>query len=108
MQTKLFEVRDRSTFIPCLGILLEANCEKEKYLLRQAGFALDREYILFHPLTKNEINYDIYEWSTGGRTIAHAHEYVIKNWHKLESGQVIDVEFILGETKEPKQSERME
>ena len=36
-----------------------------------------------------------------------AHRFVIDNWATIQSGQVVDVEFILGETKQPKCSERI-
>jgi len=39
-------------------------------------------------------------------TVAHA--YIEKNFHNLNSGDVIDVEFILGETDKPKTSERFD
>ena len=35
-----------------------------------------------------------------------AHEHIILNWDQLKDGDVIDVEFILGETKVKKDSER--
>jgi hypothetical protein len=34
-----------------------------------------------------------------------AHAHILQNWHSLTSGDVIDVEFILGESKQPKESE---
>jgi hypothetical protein len=37
-----------------------------------------------------------------------AHRYIEENWNALSDGDVIDVEFILGETKEKKISERYE
>ena len=35
-----------------------------------------------------------------------AHNYIIEHWHELKDGDVVDVQFILGETKAPKVSER--
>lgn len=35
-----------------------------------------------------------------------AHEWITKHFHTLKNGDVVDVEFILGETKVPKRSER--
>jgi len=35
-----------------------------------------------------------------------AHKYIKEHWDELRSGSVVDVEFILGESKEPKASER--
>ena len=36
-----------------------------------------------------------------------AHAYIAGHFEELESGAVIDVEFILGETAEAKKSERL-
>jgi uncharacterized GH25 family protein len=43
-------------------------------------------------------------WSD--RTFAVAHKWIIAHWWDIHPGDVIDVEFILGETKEKKKSER--
>ena len=36
-----------------------------------------------------------------------AHQFIESNWSKLKDGDVIDVEFIVGETDRPKISERL-
>jgi hypothetical protein len=36
-----------------------------------------------------------------------AHQWIEGHFHKLESGAVVDVEFILGETTEPKPGEML-
>ena len=109
MQVKLFEVRDRATFIPCFGILMvpgEGSHGEEGYLLRRAGFGFDNPLVLFGRLEGGECRYDVYDWTPGGsRTMQQAHHYVSENWDRLQSGAVIDVEFVLGETEEPKVSE---
>lgn len=112
-KTKTFEVRDRNTFIPCIGIkvfgqhsLIGPNdpSEKDLYLARRAGYG--EAMILFMRLYGSfKAYYDPYDW--GDRTMKTAHSYIQKNWKDLESGSVIDVEFILGETKSPKISERL-
>ena len=40
------------------------------------------------------------------RTKPVAHQFIEKNWSTLKDGDVVDVQFILGETAEPKRSER--
>lgn len=107
METKVLEIRDSGTFMPCIAIKLSSENEMETYLLNRAGYSLYRDYILFHPLCTNQINYDQYEWNRGARTVPMAHDYVIKNWASIESGDVIDVQFIIGETVEKKKSERL-
>lgn len=114
MKVKLFEIRDRATFIPVICIKLSIDNDdvkqviKEDYLLKRAGYGNDPErYVLMTRLSGDGMcNYDIYAW--GGRTYLIAHEHIIEYWDTLVSGDVIDVEFILGETKEIKISERLE
>ena len=47
---------------------------------------------------------DVGAW--GGRTYPVAHDWIINHWDELLDGDVVDVEFILGETDVRKQSER--
>jgi hypothetical protein len=49
---------------------------------------------------------DPYAW--GGRTFPIAHAYIIEHWETLQDSDVVDVQFILGETTAPKVSERAE
>ena len=110
METKLFEIRDKGTFIPALAIKLSAAfeaSEEESYLLSRAGFFNDeRPYVLLHHLNLEKCTYDSHNW--GSRTMVTAHNHIIENWDSLKSGDVIDVEFILGESKASKTSERLE
>ena len=135
---KLFEVRDRATFIPVMATCLlvrhptcrlktqpttekptviggYVNDNDEEYLLRRAGYAQEQitdhsnqfpPYVMLARLVSGSVGatYDPYDW--GNHTLTTAHQYIIENWNNLVSGQVIDVEFILGETTEPKKSER--
>lgn len=110
MTTKLLEIRDRGTFIPAIAIRLDPTCEADRYLLDRAGFgqnpALQRKYVLMAKLEGGKITYDSAHWfADGTRTMAVAHGYVIGQFDELNSGGVIDVEFILGETQTKKRSE---
>jgi hypothetical protein len=111
MITKLFEIRDRLTFIPAVAVRLSAmNDGAEQYLLERAGYRFDCHCVLLYPMI-GEYHVggtDPDETWGGGRTFTTAHRYILENWKTLKSGDVIDVEFILGETTEPKQSERLE
>jgi hypothetical protein len=49
---------------------------------------------------------DAYHW--GDRTMQTAHIYIDEHFAELNDGDVIDVEFILGESTEKKISERNE
>lgn len=112
MQTKLFEVRDRMTFIPVMAIQLTSLRTaplllKEKYLLSRAGFGLTEmeqgEFFVLIHLEGEKLTYEPHAW--GNRTMQEAHKYIRENWHLLMSGDVIDVEYILKETNNPKESE---
>ena len=105
MEIKLFEVRDRATFMPVGAIKLSPTGEAERWLLGSAGYSLTFPYILLFRLEGGEITYDAWKWG-GGRTLHAAHLYLQGHFDELTSGDVIDVEYILGERPEPKRSER--
>jgi hypothetical protein len=110
MEIKLFEIRDKGTFIPMMAIKLTPICEEERWLLSRAGFGRDietqSEYIMLADLDGGEgkITSDCYKW--GGRTYPNAHRYIQENFDKLKTGDVVDVEYILGEKGGIKISER--
>lgn len=113
---KTFEVRDAATFIPCVGILCDpggpnseaALTDDDSYLLGRAGYRT-RRCVIFTRLDghgSNKAPYDPVDWPN--RTMRIAHEWVLDNWDRLESGSVVDVEFIMGVRDAPKGSERTE
>ena len=116
MESKLFEIRDRATFIPILAVRLTPASEAERYLLARSGYGLDPDYqgayvILCRIVggaSQAHTTPDAWGRGQGTRTLSTAHHYIINNWEELTSGDVVDVEFILGETSEPKVSERLE
>lgn len=83
---KLFELRDSMTMMPVMAIKATSQDEVERWLLRHAGYPLD-------PQT--------------ARSLPVAHGWIIDHWQELKSGDVIDVQFILDETKAPKISKRI-
>lgn len=98
MITKLFEIRDRSTAIPAMAIQVSGD---DGYLMRHAGFC--RPMVFLVHLTNEQCHYDPYEWNN--RTMHHAHLHIAEHFGTLTDGQVVDIEYILGETKTPKVSE---
>ena len=125
MKIKALEVRDSMTFIPVLAILMHpdpVNHEAERYLLRRAGYSVfpgpepaephkfGESVVLVRMEcsgTSNNATYDPYSWGMNlSRTMTVAHSYIWEHWSELKPGDVVDVEFILGETKQPKRSER--
>ena len=115
MNVKLFEVRDIATFIPCWAIRMaptrvhalgiDIEYREEKYLLRRSGFGFDNPLVMFGRLDGGESQYDPHAWNGRARTMPIAHQHITAHWNELESGDVIDVQFILGEMTEPKVSE---
>lgn len=119
MEVKILEIRDRATMIAALCVDMnpgnnlpgtetpEGIFLTELWYLRKYGYAGDgRPNIGITHLAANGTKFtnDPYEW--GGRTWPVAHNYIIEHWDELQTGDVIDVEFILGETDKPKVSER--
>ncbi len=107
MEIKMFEIRDRATFLSVTAIKLgtSTNTKREDYLLRRMGFNLYGSDIQINSF-KGCTHTDLYEWND--RTYQNAHKYIEDHWVELETGDVIDVEFILGETKTKKISEQFE
>lgn len=107
MKTKLFELRDRGTFIPLLVTQLVPDGDQEHYLLRRAGFTSDETvpYLSFVHLQANKAAIDPYDLGSP-RTFVPAYDYIRTHWDSLNPGDVVDVEYLLGETAEPKKSER--
>jgi hypothetical protein len=105
MKTKLLEIRDVGTFIVVLCVDMNPDDEFQRKALRRYGYPCDgRPNILItHASGGFKADNDPYSW--GGRTYPVAHNYIIKHWDMLEEGDVIDVEFILEETKTIKTSE---
>ena len=81
--------------------------EAQRYLLRRCGYSLNGPPMIM--LTRldgdaHKAPNDPYAWED--RTFRTAHRYITEHWTELKDGDVIDVEFILGETSAPKPSER--
>lgn len=114
METKLFEVRDRMTLVPVICIKLAPDNEPDGYLLAMAGYGLlpksQGKFILMGKLQTGVLQNRPQDHSgyPAVRTLPMAHQHIEKHWDELTSGDVIDVEFILGETTEAKISRRIE
>ena len=120
MIVKAIEIRDRGTFIAALAIKMVPSIGEtamdsddysaERYLLRRAGYDFVNPCVVLCRMEASGVNrnatYDPFAWGVDNRTYQIAHRYIIEHFDNLENGAVVDVEFILGETKEPKKSER--
>lgn len=108
MEVKILEIRDEGTFFPMLCINLgKAGNEAQRYLMHRVGYPLDGDpnVAVCHLRCGNDkITND--PWQQGDRTYHYAHKYILDRWNELVDGDVIDVQFILGETATKKTSER--
>lgn len=108
MEVKCLEVRDEGTFIAVVAINMNPTNEEQRYLLRRCGYPCDgRPNIAISELgaSGRPMWNDPHAW--GGRTYPVAHDWIIKAWDTLKDGDVIDVQFIIGETTKRKVSERV-
>lgn len=115
MLAKALEIRDRGTFIVALAVnmnpryktIADEYCLYQHYLLSRCGYPCDDapNIILTNLNGAGRATNDPYEWCD--RTMSVAHGYIIEHWVDLNDGDVVDVEFILGETGAPKASERV-
>lgn len=105
MEIKLLEIRDRATFFVVLCVNMNPKNAYQRKALRTYGYPCDGRpnIMLTHVNGGKYANNDPYYW--GDRTYAIAHNYITENWDKIQESDVIDVEFINGETKEIKFSE---
>lgn len=105
MESKVFEVRDRMTFIPLIAVRMNHREADERYLVRQAGW---REEFLFGRMSNDSIALEhVARWRHCA-TLGTACEFIAQNWEALENGAVIDSEYIRGESKQPKVKQRLE
>lgn len=109
MEIKCLEIRDEGTFIPVICIRPVPVNEQQRYLLRRDGYHGDstERCIIMINAQCHGVAYDPYSWGRDMRTKGNAHAYITKHWHELSDGSVVDVQFILGETTEPKMSEAL-
>jgi hypothetical protein len=107
MLVKCLEIRDKNTFFPVICLHPVADNEAQRYLLRRDGYSahVGEQCIIMIDAQCRGVSYDPYNWK-GSRTHTVAHNYIREHWADLCDGDVIDVEFILGETLTPKTSER--
>jgi hypothetical protein len=107
MEIKVLEIRDSATFIPVICLRPVAENGAQLYLLRRDGYRADGEepcVIVINAQCRG-VSYDPYNWEHN-RTMKYAHNYIAEHWMELADGDVVDVQFILGETDSPKLSER--
>jgi hypothetical protein len=120
MQTKILEIRDKATFFPVVCVNMNPGnentlprgfpqYESQLYLLRRCGYPCDnRPNILYVRAAADGRPASNDPYFFGDRTNQVALNYIIDHWDEIEDGDVIDVEYILGEAPQKKVSERYE
>lgn len=100
MRVKALELRDDGTLIPVLAMKMEAASTAERWLFWRAGYPADGSAVVLMDLNTHRASVDPYSWAS--RTFAVGHQYVYERFDQLREGDVVDVEFLLGETPTPK------
>lgn len=104
--TKFFEIRDSSTTLPLMVTKLEPVNSDEDWLIKRAMGSKPYPLFLVTFMSSDVSHFNIYNWgSTGARTVKTAHEFIEKNFDTLKTGDVIDVQVLLGEKETKKISE---
>lgn len=114
VKAKFFEVRDSMTMMPIMVTEIKLTGNKaEDWLMWKVGLGRPESgcyRFLVTELQTGESHYEPHDWrpNTTIRTMREAHSYIEEHYDQLETGAVIDVQFILGEKPEPKISERLD
>lgn len=110
MEFKTLEIRDEGTCVPALAIRMHAdNSVQAYYIHRRSGYPSDGSSIMLMRLSDGKATNDPCGWPAlgfGPRTMPIAHLHIIENFAKLADGDVVDTEYLLKESTEPKVSER--
>lgn len=102
---KFLEIRDRATFVAAVAVSCELSGNSyDDYLLRRSGYGSQRCILLTRLDGVGKAYNDPCDWDE--RTWQVAHKYIADNWDEIVDSDVIDVEYILGETDKKKASER--
>lgn len=105
MNIKAIEIRDAGTFIPVVAFQLKPENAAEHYLIRSAGFGIDQPAVVVYRLNEGKSNFEPDMWGMT-RTMRVAHEWIAANWDSIVSGDVVDVQYLIGERETPKVSQR--
>jgi hypothetical protein len=110
MKVKCLEIRDRSTMLTVMCFKPIPENRAQHFLMRHDGWSCSptEHLVVVIDTHKHSAIYDCHEYSGGSRTMPEAHKYIEKNWDTLVDGDVVDVEYILGETETKKVSERFD
>ena len=100
MFMKCVEIRDHATCIPAIAFKMIAADAIEDSFLWCCGYPRDGSGVVLMKLHDQRAHSDPYDW-VGNRTMRVAHLWIEQWWDRIESGDVVDVRVILGETAVP-------
>ena len=108
LQTVVLEIRDRGTHISALAIKMEAgdNEATDYHIHYRSSYGRGGDAVILIKLETGEGKNSPYSWGSDPRTMRQAHEWIVAHFDELADGDVVDVEFILGEKPTKKISER--
>jgi hypothetical protein len=105
-EVKLFELRDRGTFIEIYMTKIRPVSLRERGLMRRAGWRVEDPLYTMTRLDLSETMMSEYQADVANsRTFGVAFKWIVNNWDMLTSGDLVCVEYILGERAEPKPTE---
>ena len=107
MKAKMLEVRDSMTCMPCLAVSFHTDNPDDAHLMWRSGWGHygNGEVLVMFPSCDKEARIDPMTWPQTSRTRRIAHEYIVRHFNDLAPGDVVDVQFILGETTVKKEKE---
>lgn len=107
METKVFEVRDRATHLGVMCTMMKSDNPNERYELRRGGYGEMCPMMMMVPLSYPAYaTYDEFVIADKLPRVDIAFRYIRSNWDALQTGAVVDIRYINGETPEPCKSDR--
>lgn len=99
---KTVEIRDRATLIPAFAIKMLPSDEYELFLFKNAGYGYVHHCVMLVPIEAPWLSArSSDEYRNSARTLPIAHQWIEDHFDEIKNGDVIDVEFILGEKDRP-------
>lgn len=116
---KYVEIRDVGTTIPAVcfrpsaiynysGAFNPIVGKVVSYGLERTGYSRHNQCVVLMRLDDCRAKNDPYEWGNSSRTMTAAHAWIDENFDRINHGDVVDVQFILGQTNTPKISEALQ
>lgn len=102
VEAKMLAVMDTCTRIPLIAFKVSPNTMKEGIMLERHGFTINpHQYTFFYDLNSGTCSYDPYKMNDF-HTLTPACRHIERNWDSVKSGDLIDVEYMRGDTDAPR------